>query len=168
MKNQKFLFYLLVIFSLIFLKKALAVCPLCTVFVAGGLGLSRYLGIDDTISGLWIGGLIVSLIIWTNNWLDKKEGKIKKLKPLVAGGYFLLVILPLYWQGFIGHPFHTLWGIDKLILGIFLGSGGFLLGSIFYAYLKKKKGKPHFPFQKVLMPIFPLIVLSIVFYFLIK
>jgi len=43
---------------------ALAVCPVCSIAVAGGVGLSRWLGIDDTISGIWIGGLIISLAIW--------------------------------------------------------------------------------------------------------
>ncbi|HRZ29924.1 MAG TPA: hypothetical protein P5052_04275 [Candidatus Paceibacterota bacterium] len=29
-----------------------AVCPVCTVAIASGVGLCRYLGIDDLISGL--------------------------------------------------------------------------------------------------------------------
>jgi hypothetical protein len=34
------------------------VCPVCTIAVAGGVGLCRYLGIDDLISGSWIGALL--------------------------------------------------------------------------------------------------------------
>jgi hypothetical protein len=37
------------------------VCPVCTIAVAGGVGLCRYLGIDDLISGAWIGALLFSL-----------------------------------------------------------------------------------------------------------
>lgn len=35
--------------------KAQAVCPVCTVAVGTGVGLSRWLGVDDTITGLWLG-----------------------------------------------------------------------------------------------------------------
>ncbi|PIR07171.1 hypothetical protein COY65_01085 [Candidatus Jorgensenbacteria bacterium CG_4_10_14_0_8_um_filter_39_13] len=148
---------------------AQAVCPVCVVAVGAGLGFSRWLGIDDTISGLWIGGLVVSLIMWTNNWLVKKNFRFKADKVLIASAFFLLVVVPLYWTGIIGHPYNTLWEIDKLILGIVLGSLGFWLGDSAYFYFKKQNnGKVYFPFQKVVMPVVPLIILSIVFYFLIK
>ncbi len=50
-------------------------CPVCTIAVGAGIGLSRWLGVDDLISGLWIGGLIVSLIGMTILWLNKKNLK---------------------------------------------------------------------------------------------
>jgi hypothetical protein len=31
---------------------AKAVCPVCTIAIASGVGLCRYLGIDDLVSGL--------------------------------------------------------------------------------------------------------------------
>ncbi len=37
-------------------NSAQAICPICTIAVGAGVGFSRYLGIDDTIAGLWIGG----------------------------------------------------------------------------------------------------------------
>jgi len=51
---KKLSIYLLSIFAISFLfaEKALAVCPICTVAVGAGVGLSRWLGIDDTIN--WI------------------------------------------------------------------------------------------------------------------
>ena len=52
---------------------AWAACPVCSVAVAGGVGFSRWLGIDDTISGIWLRGLIVSLSFWFLSWLDKKN-----------------------------------------------------------------------------------------------
>lgn len=148
--------------------KALAVCPVCTIAVGAGIGLSRWLGIDDVISGLWIGGLIVSLTIWTINWLRKKDINFKGMAVLITFGYYALTVLPLYFSKIIGHPYNTFWGLDKLVLGIIVGSIFFLLGAWGYNLIKQKRGKAHFPFQKVAMPIFPLIVLSIIFYFLTK
>jgi hypothetical protein len=52
---------------------AKAVCPVCIVAVGAGLGLSQYLGIDDTISGVWIGGLTAAVAAWTINWFNKKN-----------------------------------------------------------------------------------------------
>src|SRR4030065_1479618 len=78
-----------------------AVCPVCTVAVGAGLGLAEWLGIDDMISGLWIGALIVSMSLWTINWLNKKEIRFKGRKILVVLGYYFLIIGPLYWKGFI-------------------------------------------------------------------
>jgi len=76
---RKIAIYLLsvIVISFFFTKKALAVCPICTVVIGAGVGLSRWLGIDDTISGLWIGGLIISMIVWTINWLGKKNIRFK-------------------------------------------------------------------------------------------
>lgn len=40
----------------------MAICPVCTVAVGTDVGLCRWLGIDDVLSGIWIGGLIISMI----------------------------------------------------------------------------------------------------------
>jgi hypothetical protein len=166
-----FFFFL---FSFLFSKVALAVCPVCTVAVVGGIELSRYLGVDDSITGLWIGGLTVSLIFWTIDWFNKKNIRFKGRKILVTLGYYLLVVLPLYllkiihlhiprYKTFCGC------GIDKMSVGIASGSIVFLIGVLVYEYLKKKNnGHAHFPFEKIVFPIAPLIILSIIFYFLTK
>ncbi|MEK7482384.1 MAG: hypothetical protein AAB620_01160, partial [Patescibacteria group bacterium] len=148
---------------------AQAICPVCTIAVAGGVGLSRWLGIDDSITGLWVGGLIVSMIIWTIAWLSKKNIRFFGRKIIVVLAYYVAVVLPLYLKGIIGDPSNTFCGcgIDKLIVGIASGSIGFAIGAILYHYLKKKnQGKAYFPFQKVVLPIAPLIILTVVFYFL--
>ena len=44
---------------------AFAVCPVCTVAVGAGLEGARLLGVDDVITGIWAGGLTLSLFFWT-------------------------------------------------------------------------------------------------------
>ena len=170
---KKISIYLLFIFAVNFLfaKKALAVCPICTIAVGAGVGLSRWLGIDDVITGLWIGGFIVSMITWTESWLDKKNIRFKGRIFVNVLGYYLLIVIPLFYSGIIMNPLHALCacGLDKLLLGIIVGSFGFWFGASWYYYLKEKnQGRAYFPFQKVVMPISPLIILSIIFYFLTK
>lgn len=160
------IFVLLIIFST---ASAQAVCPVCTVAVGAGVGFSRWLGIDDTISGLWIGALLASLVLWTNDWLEKKDKKFKGRGLVILLIYVLFIFIPLYWAGVIGHPFNKILGIDKIIVGSFIGVLVFFAGADWYLKLKEKNGgHAHFPFQKVVMPILPVAILSAVFYFLTK
>jgi len=69
---MKKLFYLFSPLSLLLALPAKAVCPVCVVAVGAGLGLSEYLGIDDSIAGLWVGGLLFALSLWTYDWIKKK------------------------------------------------------------------------------------------------
>ena len=151
---------------------AKAICPVCVIAVGAGLGLSEYLGIDDTVAGLWIGGMTVSLIIWNINWFNKKNwlfGNKDVRDILLTILYYFLIIWPLMLKGIIGHPLNKFWGIDKLILGIGIGSLAFLLANLSYNYLKKNHNNhAYFPFQKVVMPVGALTILSFVFYFLTK
>jgi len=152
--------------------KASAICPVCVVAVGAGLGLSEYLGIDDTIAGVWIGGLLVAVSAWTINWFNKKNWSFghKDLRDIIVFIlYYGLTIWPLFAQNLIGQPDNRLWGIDKLILGIIFGSVGFALAVLWYNNIKKKNnGHAQFPFQKVVWPLGALIILSFVFYFLTK
>lgn len=148
---------------------AKAVCPVCTIAVGACVGLARWLKIDDTISGLWIGGLIISLIAWTLSWFDKKQWRFWGREVLVVVFYFASVIIPFYYKGFIGHPLNKCGGVDKLLLGMTIGSAGFLAGMIIHRFLKKRHGgQAYFPFQKVVLPLIPLAILSVVFYFITK
>lgn len=142
-------------------------CQVCTIGVVAGLGLSRWFGVDDTIFGLWVGGLLVSVTGWTVNWLKTKKINFKGMIIVTAIVYYASVIIPLYWKEIIGHPLNKLWGIDKFIIGIAFGSVIFAIAVLLYEVMKKKNGgHAHFPFEKVAIPISSLIILSAIFYFI--
>ena len=101
---------------------ALAFCPICTIAAGMGVGLSRWLGIDDTITGTWLGGLLIASSFWTIDWLNKKNIHFLFRKILVFVLYYGLIVVPLFWMGIIGHPYNKLFGIDKLVLGVVVGS----------------------------------------------
>lgn len=147
---------------------AFAICPVCTIAVGAGIGLSRYLGIDDSVTGLWIGGLTVSMILWTFEWMKKRNYRFPWQTPVIWLGYYAIIILPLYFKDIFGHPLNKLWGMDKLALGIAIGSVAFFAGGMIHFHEKKRKGKVHFPFQKVAFSVGPLVVLSLVFYLITK
>ncbi|HRS47988.1 MAG TPA: hypothetical protein P5225_01830 [Candidatus Paceibacterota bacterium] len=171
MKRRSFLLFLslFIILSLILIDNAIAVCPVCTLAVGAGLGLSRWLKIDDLVSGLWVGALIVSLTFWTDDFLKKKKINFQFSHLIILVIYLLLVILPLYFSGIIGHPLNTILGIDKLIFGTFLGILLFYLAVYLNDYLKSKNNnRVYFPYQKVIIPVAILLVTSLISYFLLK
>lgn len=161
------------IFALAFLfllpVPVMAVCPVCTVAVGAGVGLSRWLGIDDTVTGIWIGGLIVSSSLWLTSWLKKRGVCLPGGSSIPLLAFYLLVLLPLYFSSLIGHVLNTLWGVDKLVLGTIIGSLIFTVSVWLDGYLRSRNGdKVYFYYQKVILPILFLLIFSLIFYFLTK
>lgn len=142
-----------------------AVCPVCALAVGAGVGFTKWLGIDDTITGLWIGGLTASLIAWTVSFLTRHNIVFYGRKILVTVFYFASMVGGLSYSGYIGHPFNKLWGMDKLLLGIGIGAIAFAFGCYLYRRSKEKNnGHARFAFQKVVYPVGVLVVLSLIFY----
>ncbi len=154
---------------LILIKPVEAVCPLCTIAVAGGLGLSKYLGIDDLISGIWIGGLLTSIILWLNNWIRNKNLKFKNLDILSTVLIATLTIFFLYQQNLIGIPNNTFLGIDKLLFGLIIGVLIFFFAYFLDNFLRFiNNNTVYFYYQRVIIPIFFLLTTSIIFYLILK
>jgi hypothetical protein len=164
----RYLFGTLVL-TLFVAKKTFAMCPVCTIAVGSTLVLLEKWGVDNTVSGLWIGGLLISTSFWTINFLKKKKWDFKGMVPLVILFYYISTIMPLYYYDLIGLPSKMIWGLDKVLVGVILGTIFFMLGHIVYTKIKAaNNGRAWFPFQKVVMPILPLAILSVIFYFITK
>jgi hypothetical protein len=153
-----------------FLKASMAsaqVCPVCVVAIGAGLGLSRWFGIDDVISSIWIGAFMVVIILGTLMWLKKKKWNFPDDGVVITLAYILLTYIPLYYAGIIGHPLNKIWGLDKIIFGSSVGAVAFFAGHWINLYLKNNNnGKALFPYQKVIMPVAALLVTSVAFYIL--
>ncbi|HVN28905.1 MAG TPA: hypothetical protein VMT64_10490, partial [Candidatus Binataceae bacterium] len=80
--------------SLAVASSAEAQCEVCTLVVGAGVGLSRWLGIDDTISGIWIGGLMVSLVYMSLGWMERRRARFKGDVLLVLAVLYLWVLVP--------------------------------------------------------------------------
>jgi hypothetical protein len=152
--------------ALVLSGKAAAVCPVCTVAVGAGLGLSRWLGISDLISATWVGALLASASLWTVNWAAKKGVRFKGFREIVVASFYVLTIISLKISNVIGVPGNTFVGADKIILGIVIGTAIFIGTEIGYEAARKKRGKALFPFQKVVAPFIALAAVSIIFYLL--
>jgi hypothetical protein len=150
-------------------QKALAVCPVCTVAVGTGIGLSRWLGIDDSITGLWLGAFLLSVSLWTIDWLGRKNIRFVFKKSLVIIAYYTMAIVPLYYAKIIANPaaFVCSCASDKLLLGIIEGTAAFFFAVKFYEFLKQRnEGRAHFPYEKVVFPVAAILILTTIFYFI--
>lgn len=142
-------------------------CPVCTIGVAAGLGISRYLNIDDLIFGLWLGALLLSLSFWTVIALEKKIKNKNLIFTFSFIFWYALTLIPLYFLGLVGNRLNRIWGIDKLILGIIIGTITMIIGIKLEKLLRfRNNNKALFPFQKVIIPILILVVVSLVINFL--
>ncbi len=164
-KQLALLLPIILLLALMIPPGAQAVCPVCTVAVGAGLGISRWLGIDDVITGLWIGGLATSSGMWFSAWVGQKGVESKSLKFLAGLSFHFLLIPTLYLLKISGDPLNTLWGIDKIILGLILGAIAFFLSVITDHKIKAANdGQVLVYYQKVILPLLYLSILSFIFY----
>ena len=141
-------------------------CAVCTVAIAGGLGISRMLGVDDMVVGVWVGAGMFALAQWTVYYFEKKNINNIFVKALCYIGWYSLII-PLYLgkNPSIVFNLKTVIGIDSFVFSIIIGSSVLFGSAKLYYYMKEKNGgKPHFPFEKVVLPVVSLIITSLIFF----
>ncbi len=145
--------------------KALAnpACAVCTVAVGASLEVARRYGVDDAVVGVWAGALLALLGYWLILWFDKKGWNF-------AGRNLLLMALSIGSIGFmyLDMPYSpqtiACFYMDPLLFSTLLGALVFIYVSKFYQWLKQKNGgHAHFPFEKVVLPVLALALLSIYF-----
>ena len=143
------------------------VCPVCVVAIGAGLGLSRWFGIDDVISSIWIGAFLFAITSWTLSYMKKKNWSFTDDGIVITLLYLVLTFIPLYYAGIVGHPLNKIFGIDKIIFGSVIGTVAFVLSNILHKKLKdRNNGKSYFPYQKVVVPVVILLVTSLILYLL--
>ncbi|MFA7188247.1 MAG: hypothetical protein WC137_02115 [Alphaproteobacteria bacterium] len=159
---KKILFTILL--SVITISAANAVCPVCTVAVGAGLEGARLLGVDDVITGIWAGALILSMFFWTVGWLKKRNVKNLFLQIILPFIFYYALLAGVYLLPDITFGERTMFGIDKFLLGVIVGTISFYFGARWYKKIKRENGgHAKFAFQKVIVPIFFLLVATAIF-----
>ena len=156
-------FSFVLLLTLIYTLPALAnpACAVCTVGVVVGLELARNLGVDDGVIAVWAGALLALIGYWTILWFDKKGWNFKVRNPFLML-FSLSLIGGVYIKDLVYTPRPIL--IFYLDPFLFCAIAGFLIliySSVFYQWMKAKNGgHAHFPFEKVVLPIALLSIVS--------
>ena len=143
-------------------------CPLCTGAAIAGVGVTRAWGLDDSIMGIFVGGMIISSAFWVDKILEKKRAKgnaiLRKTSLVLAST--VLTFLTLYLAGLMGFDnANKIFGIDRLIFGSFSGMAISLGAGFLSAHIKNKnEGKVKFNYQTLVFIIASLLLNSVLFY----
>jgi len=151
---------------------AYAVCPVCTVAIGAGLEGARMLGVEDVLVGIWAGGLTVSLIGWTANFL-KKHNVTNKVWYVLNALIYIALLASVYVfpkdNPFVVFGDKCMWTVDQFLLGVLFGMATFIGMETWYSKIKLRNGNhAKYPFQKVVMPFSGLLVVTGIFWIIIK
>ena len=136
--------------------------PICAIGIVGGLGISRWLGIDDITLGLWIGALILSVSIQLDMYLSKKGKSFPYSFWVIFLGTSALSFLPIL-KTITSDPACMFFGLPRVICGSILGALTlFLVDKANNFIIDKHNKKVYFYYQRVIIPIIGLIILSMV------
>lgn len=145
------------------IPSAFAHCPLCTAATGAAVAVTRFYGLDDSIVGVFVGGMVIATGLWINNLL-KKYNKGKEFLPLqsviVLLVSFILTIITLYFANLVGpaNPFKIL-GIDRILFGTIIGIALSYFSFRFHSLLRVlNKDKNFFPYQSIAVLILYLVI----------
>ena len=167
--TRKMLGLLLMLLSLIIIMpNAMAHCPLCTAATIVGVGVTRSLGWDDSIVGVFVGAMIVSSALWVNNIFKRRNvgGHAFLRIGSITVATFALTILSFYFAGLFG-PANTyrIFGMEKIIFGTI--SGAVVSFATFFAsneIKKRNEGRVLFNYQTMALTFGVLILNALLFW----
>jgi len=138
--------------------------PLCAIGIAGGLWLSKLLGIDDITLGLWIGALILSVSVQLNKFLIKKGKNFRFSFGIILVASWLLSFLPI-WTKLNWEPASLFCWLPRVISGSLIGMIILFVSDWLDNIILKKfhQDKVYFPYQRVIIPLIALIIISAIF-----
>ena len=163
---QKLLLSLIILLSSATKSFANPACAVCTVAVGAFLEIARRAGVDESVVGVWAGAMLALMGYWLIIWFDKKNWRF-------YGRDFILIASSVAMIGFMYikeieyNPTDILvFWIDPFLFSVILGALGLIYSSAFYQWMKKRNGgHAHYPFEKVVVPVLALVLLSVLFYY---
>ena len=169
---NKFILFIF-LFFILGISFVSAHCPLC----AGAVGVAAvgasYMGIDNSIVGLFVGAFSISTGIWFAKKIKKKYFKFQSFSLVLSS--FLLTVIPsakvvndLSYFKFVLFGLNKIYFIDKILVGSIIGALITLFALYLHNKIKQINGKVLIPYQGVFLTLILLIMISIPMYFMFK
>ena len=164
-------FYLLsfLFFSFFLIPNVLAHCPLCTAATGAAVAVTRWYGLDDSIVGVFVGGMVVATGLWTNNLLkrrNKGKGYLPFQSTIVLLASFLLTIITLYFANLLGpnNPY-KIFGVERILFGMAIGIAASFISFKFHDIIRiYNKNRNYLPYQSIMILLLSLVISSSVLY----
>lgn len=141
-------------------------CPVCMVTVGASLYLAEKSGLDKCVIGVWSGALLAIVGYFCIRYFNHKNwhfwGRDFLIMAVSIGSIgFVYGVQLTYTPMIIGFLY-----IDSFLFSNLCGALVFIGGIHLYEWLKLKNGgHAHFPFEKVLVPVLCVTLVSALFYF---
>ena len=150
------------------IPNVMAHCPLCTAGTIVGVGITRSLGWDDSIVGIFVGAMIGSSALWINNICRKRStgGNAFLRISSITFATFVLTILSFYYAGIFGPAnIYRIFGMEKILFGVISGAV-VSLGAFFISneIKKKNEGRTLFNYQTMVLTFGGLILNALIFW----
>ena len=155
-----------IILQLIFPSAVYAHCPLCVAVAGAGLTLSRLLGVDDSITGVWLAAFLGATSLWLTNLIRKKYLSFKT--EIIYIVIFATTIFSFYRFGLVNEHNGLISNLPKLIFGMIVGGVVFYLVDVANALIRKKVGRSLIAYQGVVVSLASMTLLSIFFFVLVN
>ena len=140
-------------------------CAVCTVAIGASLSLARKMGVEDVVVGVWAGAMLAIVGYWVMRWFDKRNwhfcyrDQLLMILSVASVGFMYLGDLSYNPDLFLGFLY-----IDPFLFATLVGALTFILAMKGYEWLKARNGgHAHFPFEKVVIPVGAVLVVSLIF-----
>ncbi len=137
-------------------------CPICTVAIGAAVPIAQRLGVPADVVGLWAGALLTLLGYWLIKFFDARGWRFPGRNALLIGLSVAMIAFvyineiqynPCRYFGFLS--------LDPVLFGAIVGMILFILTEKAYDYMKAKNGgHAHFPYEKVVLPVAVLALVS--------
>ena len=142
-------------------------CAVCTVAIGASLSIARKMGVHDEVVGVWAGAMLAIVGYWVMRWCDKRHWHFRYRDPLIMGLSIASVGL-MYFGDLVYNPklFLGFLYIDSFLFATVVGAFVFIGSMKFYEWMKARNGgHAHFPFEKVVVPVLSVFVVSLLFHY---
>lgn len=162
--NPKLVVFFLSLVSLftihhsLFTREALAHCPLCTAGAGAGLAISRFIGIDDSITGVWLAAFLGATSFWSASYIKKKYVPFQDTIIYIA--IFGITIWSFSAFNLVDEHAGLIMGVPKLYFGMTTAGILFYLVDVVNRLIKKVKGGVLFPYQPIVFSLSSMVLLS--------
>lgn len=157
---------------LVFTTPVLAHCPLCVAGAGVGLTLTRWVGVDDSITGIWLAAFLGAVSFWSEKpvfkFLRVDKPRVRNLlRPVLLFVIFAATLWSFYrFNLVVKHG--DVFGLDKLTFGLLTGGIVFYLVDLVNDLVIKAHGRVYFAYQRIVVSLGSMVLLSLFDYILIN